>query len=107
MQAPLRNACATWLKPGRFDALAALTGRGDLLSNARLSIITGQRLREPPCAGALLSPGPSAAIGPAPLEKSIMSVNHQSMANAVRALAMDAVEKAKSGHPGLPMGAAD
>lgn len=36
-----------------------------------------------------------------------MSVSHQSMANAIRALAMDAVEKAKSGHPGLPMGAAD
>jgi transketolase len=29
------------------------------------------------------------------------------MANAIRALAMDAVEKAKSGHPGLPMGTAD
>ncbi|HEU4659254.1 MAG TPA: transketolase [Pseudolabrys sp.] len=29
------------------------------------------------------------------------------MANAIRALAMDAVEHAKSGHPGLPMGAAD
>ncbi len=29
------------------------------------------------------------------------------MANAVRVLAMDAVEQAKSGHPGLPMGAAD
>jgi transketolase len=29
------------------------------------------------------------------------------MANLVRALAMDAVEQAKSGHPGLPMGAAD
>lgn len=29
------------------------------------------------------------------------------LANAIRALAMDAVEKAKSGHPGLPMGAAD
>jgi transketolase len=29
------------------------------------------------------------------------------MANAIRALAMDAVELAKSGHPGLPMGAAD
>jgi len=28
-------------------------------------------------------------------------------ANAVRALAMDAVEKAKSGHPGMPMGMAD
>lgn len=32
---------------------------------------------------------------------------HRQMANAVRALAMDAVEKAKSGHPGMPMGAAD
>jgi transketolase len=29
------------------------------------------------------------------------------MANAIRALAMDAVEKADSGHPGLPMGMAD
>jgi transketolase len=32
---------------------------------------------------------------------------HDSMANAIRFLALDAVEKAKSGHPGLPMGAAD
>ena len=29
------------------------------------------------------------------------------MANAIRALAMDAVEAAKSGHPGMPMGIAD
>jgi transketolase len=29
------------------------------------------------------------------------------MANATRALAMDAVEQAKSGHPGMPMGMAD
>ena len=33
--------------------------------------------------------------------------NHDRMANAIRALAMDAVEQAKAGHPGLPMGAAD
>jgi transketolase len=32
---------------------------------------------------------------------------HDRMANAIRALSMDAVEQAKSGHPGLPMGAAD
>ncbi len=34
-------------------------------------------------------------------------VKHRRMANAIRALAMDAVEQAKSGHPGMPMGMAD
>src|SRR5258705_4145196 len=33
--------------------------------------------------------------------------DHDRMANAIRALAMDAVEQEKSGHPGRPMGAAD
>lgn len=33
--------------------------------------------------------------------------DHTSMANAIRALSMDAVQAANSGHPGLPMGAAD
>ena len=37
----------------------------------------------------------------------MMQVDPTRMANAIRGLAMDAVEKAKSGHPGLPMGAAD
>ncbi len=35
------------------------------------------------------------------------AVAHADMANAIRALAMDAVEQAKSGHPGMPMGMAD
>jgi transketolase len=34
-------------------------------------------------------------------------VSHAGMANAIRFLAIDAVEKAKSGHPGMPMGMAD
>ena len=33
--------------------------------------------------------------------------SHQELANAIRFLAIDAVEKAKSGHPGMPMGMAD
>ena len=35
------------------------------------------------------------------------SPERQQMANAIRALSMDAVEAAKSGHPGMPMGMAD
>jgi len=31
-----------------------------------------------------------------------VTVTHDEMANAIRVLAMDAVEKAKSGHPGCP-----
>ncbi len=34
-------------------------------------------------------------------------VSHRDMANAIRALAMDAVQAANSGHPGMPMGMAD
>lgn len=34
-------------------------------------------------------------------------VEHNRMANAIRFLSADAVEKAKSGHPGMPMGMAD
>lgn len=35
------------------------------------------------------------------------SVSSKVIANAIRALAMDGVQKAKSGHPGMPMGMAD
>ena len=50
---------------------------------------------------------PLLALEPAVPETSSDRASHSDLANAVRCLAMDAVEKAKSGHPGLPMGAAD
>lgn len=35
------------------------------------------------------------------------SLTHRKLADAVRVLSMDSVQKAKSGHPGAPMGMAD
>ena len=53
---------------------------------------------------------PTAAAAPAERREqpaAAPAIAHASMANAIRALAMDAVEQAKSGHPGMPMGMAD
>src|ERR1700751_5623718 len=47
------------------------------------------------------------ADAPAPTTTLALQPSHIAMANAVRFLAADAVEKAKSGHPGMPMGMAD
>ncbi len=44
---------------------------------------------------------------PQAVTKSLSAISHHDMANAIRALAMDAVEAANSGHPGMPMGMAD
>ncbi len=46
---------------------------------------------------------PAPAAGP----NTQPEASHSEMANAIRALAMDAVEAANSGHPGMPMGMAD
>jgi transketolase len=40
-------------------------------------------------------------------DRAMPEATHKDMANVIRALAMDAVQKANSGHPGMPMGMAD
>src|SRR6476661_4060073 len=49
---------------------------------------------------------PSMLDSGVPLQPTL-SVRDADLANAIRALAMDAVEAAKSGHPGMPMGMAE
>src|SRR3954452_21601336 len=64
------------------------------------------RVNQPGIAqGNAMNPPAAALREPETLPQS--RAEHDRMANAIRALAMDAVEQAKSGHPGLPMGAAD
>jgi transketolase len=50
-------------------------------------------------------PNPAQAAQAALLARPV--TDERRMADAIRALAIDAVEKAKSGHPGMPMGMAD
>src|SRR5690606_15954238 len=59
--------------------------------------------------------GPQSAAAPRPLppevprmsDSAVVNVSPLVMANAIRALSMDAVQAANSGHPGAPMGMAD
>src|SRR3546814_12131640 len=50
---------------------------------------------------------PAAARSDEMTSSAIDTTHEAMMANAIRALSMDAVEAANSGHPGMPMGMAD
>ncbi len=49
----------------------------------------------------------SSAAAPAQSARTLTNEQQRDMANAIRALAMDAVQAANSGHPGMPMGMAE
>src|SRR5580693_3617391 len=50
---------------------------------------------------------PGRLFSHAPPYRTEAMTQHRELANAIRALAMDAVQRAVSGHPGAPMGMAD
>src|SRR6202043_1613497 len=72
----------------------------------RLDVRRARRLRRSSTSGGRPRQGRIPQTG-RPSTPMTSRAEHERMANAIRALAMDTVEQAKSGHPGLPMGAAD
>ncbi len=54
-----------------------------------------------------LSPDSARAAACEPESPAVVHPARRTLANALRALAMDAVEQAQSGHPGMPLGMAD
>src|SRR5450759_4559952 len=93
------SACA-WLPGG---GAVTLTQGPHMLSTPRKQAISMSANASPTAAVAPTARREQAAASSAVAQAG----NLAGMANAIRALAMDAVEQAKSGHPGLPMGAAD
>src|ERR1019366_1482379 len=93
---PMFSSACAWLPGG---GAVTLTQGPHMLSTPRKQAISMSANASPTAAVAPTARREQAAASSA--------VALTSMANAIRALAMDAVEQAKSGHPGLPMGAAD
>jgi transketolase len=67
---------------------------------------TGSVKSKVPRTAATSSPPPMSEVT-SPVVQAAPAVTPQTQANAIRALAMDAVQAANSGHPGAPMGMAD
>src|SRR5262245_27810263 len=93
---------------GTFRAKARQIGCFPLTGKTRLFKANMLILRLTPMTIASASPAKAASGGTMPGGSVVQAPqNNRRLANAIRALSMDAVEAAKSGHPGMPMGMAD
>src|SRR5262245_11768895 len=117
MASPISHYTAMSQEPGskvKRNPLArrALAPAGQLCrcrrnSLGRLNAAPPVPVRDDPRGDRMTSGARANAGRPMAKQDKDSPVLHHDMANAIRALAMDAVEKAKSGHPGMPMGMAD
>ena len=84
---------------------------GGLLHSSPDGPIISRPPRRRPFSGAVplarQPPAPCRCTTPSPTMPTSSPVSTAELANAIRALAMDAVEAARSGHPGMPMGMAE
>ena len=88
---------------GRHGALREHRSLQERPVRPRVDRAGGTRARASPSTGG----ASDARVGPASREDSMTAKEIAAVATSVRCLTMDAVEKAKSGHPGLPMGCAE
>ncbi len=76
------------------------------VGSAYLGAVSLTQTQHPPMRRANESPAPATLNGETP-DMTTVTTSLAEMANAIRALSMDAIQAANSGHPGMPMGMAD
>jgi transketolase len=83
----------------------AFRSRGSALLKSPFSLGAGGDPRR--ASFRIRTTSPRASMNDSPAPGALSDKGVVQMANAIRALAMDAVQKANSGHPGMPMGMAE
>lgn len=86
-----------------FTSYMSTLGKGDK-SNDKMKVVAPAK---PATSEPTITPEAYTRMVENYMDSSAEIDQYHKMANAIRFLSIDAIEKAKSGHPGLPMGMAD